>query len=50
LDYHLAKRVVLDHQWAFGTTAAQYLADLTAAVRDPRAQLAVYQRRGGHIA
>jgi hypothetical protein len=43
LRYHLTKRVVIERQWARGTTAAQYLADLHAAVLVPSAQLAVYE-------
>lgn len=50
LTYHLIKRVAIDKQWADGTTAEQYVADLRQAVRDPAARLAVYQRRGGPIA
>lgn len=50
LTYHLIKRVAIDKQWADGTTAEQYVADLRRAVRDPAARLAVYQRRGGLIA
>lgn len=49
LFYHLAKRVVDDAQWAPGTTAEQYLADLRQAVRSPSAQLAAYRDRGGTI-
>jgi hypothetical protein len=50
LFYHLVKRVVDEEQWADGTTAQQYLADLVQAVRSPHARLAVFERRGGHIA
>jgi hypothetical protein len=42
LTYHLTKRVVIEEQWAHGTTAAQYLADLRAAVRAPSARLCLY--------
>jgi hypothetical protein len=48
--YHLIKRVVLEEQWANGTTAEQYVEDLRRAVRSPRARLVVYVRRGGHLA
>lgn len=50
LTYHLAKRVIDDRQWAFGTTAADYLADLHAAVRSFDTRFALYRRRGGHMA
>ena len=50
LTYHLTKRVVIERQWAEGTTAAQYLEDLRRAVRDPAARLAVYERRGDQVA
>ena len=50
LRYHLFKRVVLEGQWASGTTAEQYLADLRRAIRTPSARLAVYRRGGEDIA
>lgn len=50
LTCHLVRRVVDERQWASGTTAAQYVSDLRRAVRAPNARLAVYRRRGGHIA
>ncbi len=50
LTFHLVKRVVLDQQWATGTTADQYVADLRRAVRVPASHLAVYERQGGSIA
>ncbi len=50
LTYHLVKRVVLGQQWAAGTTADQYVEDLRRAALNPSARLAIYQRRGGHIA
>jgi hypothetical protein len=43
-------RVAIERQWADGTTAAGYLADLRRAARHPLARLLVYQRRGGAIA
>jgi hypothetical protein len=42
LTYHLIKRVVIEEQWARGTTAAEYVADLHAAVAESEAQLALY--------
>lgn len=39
LTFHLIKRVVIEDQWADGTTAAQYLADVRAAVREPSGRL-----------
>ncbi len=50
IEYHLAKRVVIEQQWAPGTTAAEYLEDLRRAIRDPAARLAVYGRWGDHLA
>src|SRR5262249_7886528 len=44
------QRVLVDRQWAVGTTAAEYLADLRSALRHPGAQLVIYDRRGGPIA
>ena len=50
LAYHLIKRVVLDKQWAEGTTEEQYVSDLRRAVRSPDARLVVYRRQSGAIA
>jgi hypothetical protein len=50
LTYHLVKRVAIEQQWPDGTSGEQYLADLARAIRDPRARLAVFPRRGGSIA
>lgn len=50
LTYHLVKRVVDERQWADGTTAVEYVADLRRAIRHPSSRLTVYERRGGHIA
>ena len=47
---HLAQRILLDQQWAAGTSEGQYLSDLHLAVRHPSARIALYERRGGHIA
>ena len=50
LQYHLTKRVILEEQWAVGTTTASYLADLRRAIGASTARLTVYERRGGAIA
>lgn len=50
LTYHLIKRVVIERQWADGTTARQYVTELHTATREPGALLAVYDRRGGSLA
>lgn len=50
LHYHLVKRVVVERQWAWGTTAAQYLEDLRAAILSRGSGLALYRRRGGSLA
>jgi hypothetical protein len=50
LVYHLVKRVVVERQWAFGTSTAEYLADLREAVRSEGARVVVYERRGGNMA
>lgn len=50
LTYHVFKRVVDEGQWAFGTSAAEYLHDLREAVRSEGVRVAVYERRGGDIA
>jgi hypothetical protein len=50
LLYHLVKRVVIEGQWATGTTAADYLSDLRRAVAWPTARLAVYSRAREHLA
>lgn len=50
LSYHLFKRVVDEDQWAFGTTSAEYLADLRETARMPNARVVVYERRGGGMA
>ena len=50
LPYHLIKRVVMDKQWAEGTTEEQYMSDLQRAVHSPDARLVVYRRQGGAIA
>ena len=50
LTYHLVKRVVDEGQWAFGTTSAEYLADLREAARIQDGWLVLYRRRGGDMA
>jgi hypothetical protein len=50
LFMHLVRRVLIDGQWAEGTTTEQYLADLRRGVRATSARLAVYARRGGRLA
>lgn len=50
LMYHLIKRVVVEQQWARGTSAQQYLDDLHRAVRHPDARLVVYERGGDYVA
>ena len=50
LTYHLMKRVVGDRQWAKGKTADEYLSDLHGAAQAPDARIALYRRRGGHLA
>jgi hypothetical protein len=47
---HLVKRVVKEGQWAEGTTATTYTADLRRAVQHAEARLSLYYRRGGCIA
>ena len=50
LFYHLSKRVVVEKQWADGTTADEYLADLRRGVRSADAHLLVYNDRAGPLA
>lgn len=50
LVLHLTQRVVAEGQWVVGTSAGEYVGDLRRAVRAPSARLAVYLRRGGHVA
>jgi hypothetical protein len=50
LDYHLIQRVVVEQQWPRGTTRESFLADIARVVHSPAAKVAVYERRGGHIA
>jgi hypothetical protein len=50
ITYHLVKRVVIERQWAYGTTAADYLAHLQRAVRSAGARLVVYLRGAERVA
>jgi hypothetical protein len=50
LRLHLVERVLVDQQWAAGTSEAEYLADLRQAIRSPDARLVAYSARGGAIA
>jgi hypothetical protein len=50
LRMHLVKRVVEEAQWAFGTTAEEYLGDLKAAVLHAWVRVMVYERGGDLIA
>ena len=47
---HLAKRVLLDEQWAWGTTVQEYIGDLHRAAQHPSARLAVFAARGQRYA
>jgi hypothetical protein len=49
LVQHLVKRVQ-EGQWREGTTVSEYLVDLRRAIGWPSARLALYERRGGHVA
>lgn len=46
LAYHLVKRVRVEHQWADGTKADEYLHDVQIAAWHPAAQVLVYERSG----
>lgn len=50
LIYHVVKRVLVEEQWADGTTPEEYLGDLRRAVHSPSVRLGVYERQGGPIA
>jgi hypothetical protein len=50
LEVHLVKRVVVEEQWAFGTTMDEYLADLRSAILHDRASLLVYERTNDLVA
>lgn len=50
LMYHLIKRVVGEEQWATGTTATEYVADLHRAAYAPEARLLMYFSRDQHFA
>jgi hypothetical protein len=42
--YHALKRIVQDRQWSTATSLADYLADVSAAVRSPDAKIAIIRR------
>ena len=46
LSYHLFKRVLVQREWAAGTTPAQYVADLHSAAVHPLSRLVLYRLRG----
>lgn len=48
IEYHLVKRVMVECQWADGTTTEQYVDDLRRVALYPPAMLAIYQRHGEH--
>ncbi len=50
LFLHLVKRVMVEGQWAGGTTEADYVADLRASAAASSARRLVFGRRGGAIA
>jgi hypothetical protein len=50
LSYHLVKRVLVERQWAVGTTEQQYLDDIRRAVGATGSRLAIYERQGGALA
>jgi hypothetical protein len=41
--------VIDDGQWAFGTTSAEYLADLREAAQMQDGRVALFRRRGGDM-
>jgi hypothetical protein len=45
LSAHVWRRVLMDEQWAMGTTADEYLDDLHQAVQAPGTRLAIYSLR-----
>src|SRR5262249_42458420 len=46
----LAKRVEQERQWALGTNAGEYLADLRVSARYPGARILVYERSADFFA
>lgn len=46
LVHHLVRRIVLDEQWADGTTPEQYLTDLRASINDGSARFGVGKPSG----
>jgi hypothetical protein len=49
LMVHLAQRVLLNAQWAPGTTGDEYLQDLRLAIAQEDARVVVYEERGGAL-
>ncbi len=47
LIVHLAKRTLVEEQWAIGTTAEQYLADLHSIVDETELRILVYKSKDG---
>lgn len=43
---HLAKRVLLERQWRYGTTVEEYFNDLRSATRHPGARIAAFVSHG----
>ncbi len=43
---HLAKRVLLDRQWRYGTTVEEYFNDLRSAIRHPGTHIAAFVSHG----
>ncbi|HEY7066307.1 MAG TPA: hypothetical protein VII06_32845 [Chloroflexota bacterium] len=50
LVYHLVKRVMIERQWALGTSAAQYVGDLHRATRRAQTRIGLYGGRGDWLA
>jgi hypothetical protein len=46
---HLIRRVLIDEQWAYGTTLEEYLEDLRGVAADPSARLLVYDSGRGPV-
>ena len=50
LTVHWLQHVLIEQQWLPETTPDEYLASLRRGVRSPHAAVALYRRRGGHVA
>jgi hypothetical protein len=50
LSVHLVKRVLVDQQWAIGTSAAEYVANCHRAARNPSARCVLFRDWGGDFA